>query len=333
MSSPVPIAFRIGLILVLAYLGLVVVVALLQRHLIYQPDVSTTEALQVLASGQQLQPWTNAAGTRIGWFRPSPHGGTAGSVLILHGNAGSAVDRDYLADPLQQALPLDVYILEYPGYGDRTGSPSQASLLAAADEAGDLLIRRGPLYLVGESLGTGPTAHLAGRLGQRGLSLRTDADPVNARRRGQGAIGLHGDAETPVLQGCDQGRIQLEQGLAAGADHQPVCSATGPCRRDRVGQRLRIRKAAAPWTVHANKVGVAEGADRLGPVGLAPGPEVAARKSAEHGRPAGLPPLPLQGQEDFLDRVAHGASSGRPCATHSDQPLDLSSHAGQMPQP
>ena len=167
MPSPVPIALRIGLVLLLAYLGLVLVVALLQRYLIYQPDVGTTEALQILAGGRHLQPWTNAAGTRVGWFRPSPHGAAAGSVLVLHGNAGSAVDRDYIADPLQQALPLDVYILEYPGYGDRTGSPSQASLLAAADEAGDLLTGRGPIFLVGESLGTGPTAHLAGRLGQR----------------------------------------------------------------------------------------------------------------------------------------------------------------------
>lgn len=167
MSSLASIALRIGWIFILVYLGLVVLVALFQRHLIYQPDGGTTDALRILATGRQFEPWTNAFGTRIGWFRSSPHGSAIGSVLILHGNAGSAVDRDYLADPLQQALPLDVYILEYPGYGDRTGVPSQSSLLAAADEAGDLLIGRGPLYLVGESLGTGPTAHLAGRLGER----------------------------------------------------------------------------------------------------------------------------------------------------------------------
>ena len=55
-----------------------------------------------------------------------------------------------------------MFIVEYPGYADRPGSPSQKSLFRAADEAFQLLATNRPVYLVGESLGTGVAAYLAG---------------------------------------------------------------------------------------------------------------------------------------------------------------------------
>jgi len=82
--------------------------------------------------------------------------------LMLHGNAGQAIDREY-------ALPCfspgdSVYILEYPGYGMRAGSPSMASINRAAREA-YLQLRetypRLPVCVVGESIGSGPAATLA----------------------------------------------------------------------------------------------------------------------------------------------------------------------------
>ncbi len=158
---------RIIALLLAAYVGLVLLVALLQRSLIYYPPQIPTAVLAGLAAERQMLPWTNAAGRRIGWQRPASIQPSAGAALILHGNAGSAVARDYLADPLQAAWPLDVFILEYPGYADRPGKPSQSTLLAAADEAAELLADRPPLFLIGESLGTGPAAYLAGRLGAR----------------------------------------------------------------------------------------------------------------------------------------------------------------------
>lgn len=82
--------------------------------------------------------------------------------LMLHGNAGQAVDREY-------ALPCfspgdSVYILEYPGYGTRAGSPSMASFNRAASEA-YLQLRetypKTPVCVVGESIGSGPASTLA----------------------------------------------------------------------------------------------------------------------------------------------------------------------------
>lgn len=81
--------------------------------------------------------------------------------LLLHGNGGQAIDRIY-------ALPCfssedSVYILEYPGYGERAGSPSEESFNSAAKEAYRWLrseFKGLPICVVGESIGTGPASYL-----------------------------------------------------------------------------------------------------------------------------------------------------------------------------
>jgi pimeloyl-ACP methyl ester carboxylesterase len=83
-------------------------------------------------------------------------------VLIVHGNAGCALNRNYIARPIHDAGAVDVFVLEYPGYGARPGSPSQKSWLAAGAEALSTLPNDKPIYLVSESIGTGVAAYLAG---------------------------------------------------------------------------------------------------------------------------------------------------------------------------
>jgi uncharacterized protein len=60
-----------------------------------------------------------------------------------------------------------VFILEYPGYEDRPGTPTQEHIFRAADEALLLLSTNLPVYLVGESLGTGVASYLAGKYPDR----------------------------------------------------------------------------------------------------------------------------------------------------------------------
>jgi hypothetical protein len=109
-----------------------------------------------------MERWKNPSGQTIGWKRMSLLRPAQGQVLITHGNAGCAIDRSDYALAIQQSAALHVFILEYPGFGDRPGSPSERSLFQAADEAFELLVTNGPVYLLGESLGTGVAAHLAG---------------------------------------------------------------------------------------------------------------------------------------------------------------------------
>lgn len=140
------------------FLGLLI----FQRRLIYFPTKIPMAVIGEVAREHGFLPWRNPAGEVIGWMVPAV-GAARGSVLIVHGNAGSALGRDYLAQPIHHAAEgtMDVFVLEYPGYGARAGKPSRASLTAAAEEAFLLLPAGRPKFVVSESIGTGVAAELA----------------------------------------------------------------------------------------------------------------------------------------------------------------------------
>jgi pimeloyl-ACP methyl ester carboxylesterase len=131
-----------------------------QRKLLYYPTKLPEPVAIAEAAQSGFAPWRNAGGEIIGWKLPTP-AASGGSVLIVHGNAGGAWQRDYLAQPIHQTGELDVFVLEYPGYGARQGAPSLRSLLAAGTEAVALLPQDKPIYVVSESIGAGVAAHLA----------------------------------------------------------------------------------------------------------------------------------------------------------------------------
>lgn len=132
----------------------------LQRRLIYFPTKINTALAEQAAAQRGFVPWKNTEGKTIGWRMPA-RGTSIGAVLIVHGNGGCALQRDYLVAPIHQAASVDVFVLEYPGYGARDGKPSLKTFLIAAEEAFDLLPKDLPKYIVSESLGTGVAAHLA----------------------------------------------------------------------------------------------------------------------------------------------------------------------------
>ena len=152
--------FRVLLLLVIVYLLIVLVVLILQRRLIYFPTKIPADRVVQAAAEHGFVPWRNPSGQIIGWKLPATSSPVA-SVLITHGNAGCAIDRGYLADPIHVAAPVDVYVLEYPGYGSRAGSPDKRSFLAASEEAFGLLTNGLPKYLVSESIGAGVVCYLA----------------------------------------------------------------------------------------------------------------------------------------------------------------------------
>jgi len=145
-----------------SYLAAAVLIYWQQRRLIYFPPELPPQVVEQQARTDRLEPWRNNKGQNIGWKRLSPTRPAVGQVLILHGNAGSAVYCGHYADSIQQVAPLDVFMLEYPGYSGRPGSPNEHSLYEAAEDGLALLVAPGPVYLLGESLGTGVAAYLAG---------------------------------------------------------------------------------------------------------------------------------------------------------------------------
>jgi alpha-beta hydrolase superfamily lysophospholipase len=143
--------------------------ATMQRQLIYFPQVEAEESLLRLAGRMDLLDWRDDGGRLIGWHS-QPAGGHTRRVVVFHGNAGYALHRDYYVDGfLARDQDWQVYLFEYPGYGARPGEPSESGIKAAATAAVQLLLDDSaePLYLVGESLGSGVASYLAARFPMR----------------------------------------------------------------------------------------------------------------------------------------------------------------------
>ena len=133
-----------------------------ERSFIFHPQVFSTAEVDRMAQSHALARWTNASGENIGFKRMSPRQPSQGAVMMMYGNGSTATDSGYYADNIQNVAALDMYILEYPGYEDRPGKPSQKSLFAAARDGFETLPTNQPIYLVGESLGSGVASYLAG---------------------------------------------------------------------------------------------------------------------------------------------------------------------------
>jgi hypothetical protein len=151
---------RILITVAIAYIFFCACGCALQRKLLFFPTKIPADAVVQAGAEHGFVPWKNSLGEIIGWEIPAK-GTATGSVLIVHGNAGCAIDRSYLAQPIHDAASVDVFVLEYPGYGAREGSPSKTSLDAAAEEAFQLLPASSPRYVVSESIGTGVACELA----------------------------------------------------------------------------------------------------------------------------------------------------------------------------
>lgn len=149
------------------YLGLLLLLALFQRTMIYFPFHASEAELLARAQRERAEPWRDASGQIIGWKRV---GGTAGAaanrLVVFHGNTGYALQRTHYIDgfeALQGGRLWEVLLFEYPGFGARAGKISERSITEASSravaelKAGDPR----PVFLLGESLGSGPACATA----------------------------------------------------------------------------------------------------------------------------------------------------------------------------
>ena len=135
----------------------------LQRQLIYFPSKAPADVLSELASRMGLQAWRDNAGEVIGWRSPGDPDARY-RMLVFHGNAGYALNRDYFVTGLRAlGSQWDVFLFEYPGYGAREGTPSEVNFKATATQALEALlaIDSRPVFITGESLGSGVASFLA----------------------------------------------------------------------------------------------------------------------------------------------------------------------------
>lgn len=147
-----------GLVLSLPASYLMVVVAMysLQDYFIYYPGKTDPKQIQRSASERGLLLWPNKVDAYRGFIAPNASPKARATILVFHGNAGTALDRTYYVDALGP-LGYRVVLAEYPGYGSRPGKPGENQFAEDAVESTRLALKEfgPPFYLLGESLGCG----------------------------------------------------------------------------------------------------------------------------------------------------------------------------------
>lgn len=128
--------------------------------------------------GPRLHAWWFPAGTAGGvpmQGRVSGEGERCGAAVYFHGNAGNLASRGEVAAGLS-SLGLDVLLIDYRGYGQSEGRPTEEGLYRDAEAAYRFALERSGvlpdhLVLVGNSLGSAVAVELASRRPVGGLIL------------------------------------------------------------------------------------------------------------------------------------------------------------------
>jgi pimeloyl-ACP methyl ester carboxylesterase len=168
-----PKLFRLLRTLALFYILFCMLLGALQRFLIYHPFRESEQVLRARAAEVRGEPWHDPSGAIIGW--KSSHAGkpaAANRLVVFHGNAGYALHRAYYFDGFEGidgGHTWEVLLFEYPGYGARSGTVSESSFIEAGMHALDSLAAADsrPIFLLGESLGSGLASALASRAPKR----------------------------------------------------------------------------------------------------------------------------------------------------------------------
>jgi fermentation-respiration switch protein FrsA (DUF1100 family) len=170
---------RLAVGAVLAYLGVLAMLLLLENWLVFRPTPASERWHEPPDDRVQDVALRSADGTTLhAWWCPTEGWEPdQGAVLYFHGTGGNVSShssriRRWQQGPLRQA----VLIVDYPGYGRSEGRPSEAGCYAAADAAYDWLtgerqVPSGRVLIYGESLGGGVAVELASRRDHRALVL------------------------------------------------------------------------------------------------------------------------------------------------------------------
>jgi len=159
-----------------AYVLLLVLVRLFERHMIFFPDYP--DRLEGDWQPSMLGPediWVTATdGTRLhAWWIPNAN--AKFTFLAFHGNASNIANRAPTYEFLRDT-PANVLALEYRGYGHSQGKPTEAGLYLDAEAAYQYLVntrRLDPKSIVsfGQSVGTSVAVDLAAHHGIGGVIL------------------------------------------------------------------------------------------------------------------------------------------------------------------
>src|SRR5450759_320600 len=132
----------------------------MQNKFLYFPS-SELPSTKLLAT-EKLKLWPATAADYRGLIVDSNAPAPNGTIVLFHGNGGTALDRGFYLEPLAK-LGFRVILAEYPKYGGRPGKVGEKQFVADGLETVRLAFEQygEPLYLLGESLGCGVAAAIA----------------------------------------------------------------------------------------------------------------------------------------------------------------------------
>lgn len=132
----------------------------LQERMLYFPGKEVPDEKYLLSLNMRF--WPSGRDGYRGFVSMGEARASRGTIVVFHGNAGAAHDRDYYLPALIH-LGFRVLLVEYPGYGGRKGKPGEKTFVQDAQETLRQVSSQygGQLYLLGESLGCGVVAAVA----------------------------------------------------------------------------------------------------------------------------------------------------------------------------
>lgn len=157
-----------GILIATGYAILAGGIFLLQPHLIYYPETGQNgiDAPDSVGLAYETVELKTADGENLhGWFVPAPE--ATATVLFFHGNAGNISNRlEYLL--MFHRLGYNTFIIDYRGYGQSSGEPSEKGTYRDAEAAWQYLTEQkdtppSRIVLFGESLGGAVASWLAAR--------------------------------------------------------------------------------------------------------------------------------------------------------------------------
>ena len=150
--------------MVVIYTTIVIILYFIQDFLLYAPDKYHVEDLLRDVSDARHTLWPEKSGAYRGLIAAPPEIAATGTIIVFHGNAGSALDRTYYSE-IFRPMGYQVVLMEYPGYGARQGDCSEKKLVDDAELSFQLLKTgfQTPVIIVGESLGAGIASALSAK--------------------------------------------------------------------------------------------------------------------------------------------------------------------------
>lgn len=166
-------AKKIAFSLALLYVGLLSMLMLLERFLVYPAPSKTQGDWNAQSYGAQDVSFQSADGTKLhGWYfeHPTPRA----HVLFCHGNGEHVGYLGQEMLEMAEHFRISIFAFDYRGYGKSEGKPFEQGVIEDSIAAQQWLadqanIKPTDIVLHGRSLGGGVAVNLAGNVGARAL--------------------------------------------------------------------------------------------------------------------------------------------------------------------